>query len=99
VIALTLITQSDCPSCVAGKKVLAELAKEFPLQVDEVDVNSEAGRALALDQRLAFTPGLVADGRLIAHGRLSARALRRKFTTILATAEATRTAATRTEGS
>ena len=88
-IALTVLTQSDCPSCVAGKRVLAELSAEFPLQISEVDVNSAAGRVLALEQRLAFTPGLVANGRLIAHGRLSARALRRKFTTMLETTQST----------
>lgn len=81
-IRLTLLTQIDCPSCVAGKRVLAELAEEFDLQVDEVEVKSEEGRALALEQRLAFTPGLIANGRLIAHGRLSKRALRRQFTKI-----------------
>ena len=81
-IALTLLTQSDCPSCVAGKNVLAELAWEFALHVDEIDVKSEEGRALAFEQRLAFTPGLIANGRLIAHGRLSKRALRRHFTKI-----------------
>ncbi|MCI4660163.1 hypothetical protein [Cryobacterium zhongshanensis] len=86
-IALTLLTQSDCPSCIAGKRVLAELSAEFALQIDEVDVNSDTGRAIAREQRLAFTPGLVANGRLIAHGRLSTRALRRKFTTMIETTE------------
>lgn len=93
-IALTLLTQSDCPACIAGKRVLVELSAEFPLQIDEVDVNSDIGRAIAREQRLAFTPGLVANGRLIAHGRLSTRALRRKFTTML---EATKR--TQNEGS
>ncbi|TFC10438.1 thioredoxin family protein [Cryobacterium algoritolerans] len=82
-IALTLLTQADCPSCVAGKRVLTELAAEFPLHVEEVDLGSESGRALALAQRLAFTPGLIANGQLIAHGRLSKRALRRQFTKII----------------
>ncbi len=81
-IKLTLLTQGDCPSCVAGKSVLAELAEEFTLDVDEVDVKSEEGRTLALEHRLAFTPGLIADGELIAHGRLSKRALRRRFAKI-----------------
>jgi glutaredoxin len=96
-IALILLTQSACPSCIAGKRVLAELSAEFPLQIDEVDVNSDTGRAIAREQRLAFTPGLVANGRLIAHGRLSTRALRRKFTTMLQTPDSTQS--TRPEGS
>jgi glutaredoxin len=81
-IALTLLTQTDCPSCASAKRVLDELASEFPLEVNEVDVHSENGRTLAFEQRLAFTPGLIANGQLIAHGRLSKRALRRQFTNI-----------------
>lgn len=81
-IALTLLTQTDCPSCVSAKRVLDELASEFPLEVDEVDVHSGNGQTLALEHRLAFTPGLIANGQLIAHGRLSKRALRRHFTKI-----------------
>ncbi|MEB0003973.1 hypothetical protein QN357_13655 [Cryobacterium sp. RTC2.1] len=65
------------------------MSAEFALQIDEVDVNSDTGRSIAREQRLAFTPGLVADGRLIAHGRLSTRALRRKFTTMVETTEST----------
>ncbi|WP_323508531.1 hypothetical protein [Cryobacterium sp. 10I1] len=65
------------------------MSAEFALQIDEVDVNSDTGRAIAREQRLAFTPGLIADGLLIAHGRLSTRALRRKFTTMVKTTQST----------
>jgi hypothetical protein len=79
-ITLTLLTQTDCGWCTDGKEVLAALAREFPVRVDEIDLHSEQGRRLAAEHRLLFAPGLIADGRLIAHGRLSARALRRDLT-------------------
>ena len=79
-IALTLLTRPDCTWCSDGKQLLAGLAREFGLSVDEVDLNSEQGRRLVAEHRLLFAPGLIADGRLIAHGRLSARALRRDLT-------------------
>lgn len=76
-IALTLLTQHDCVWCSDGKRLLTELAKEFPLTIEEVDLGSDRGRLLATEHHLLFAPGLLADGHLIAHGRLSQRALRR----------------------
>jgi hypothetical protein len=84
-ITLTLLTQPDCGWCSDGKEVLAALAQEFPVRVDEVDLHSDRGRLLAADHGLLFAPGLIVDGRLIAHGRLSARALRRHLTRITST--------------
>ncbi|MGH7377388.1 MAG: glutaredoxin family protein [Candidatus Methylomirabilales bacterium] len=82
-IALTLLTQPDCGPCSHGRAVLAELSGEFPLTVREVDLHSEEGRRLAAEHRLMFAPGLIADGKLIAHGRLSQRALRRDLTRLI----------------
>lgn len=81
-IAVTLLSQSDCAWCEDGKKLLAELSQSFPLRVEEVDLSSAEGRRLAEDHSLMFAPGLIADGRLIAHGRLSRRALRRDLARI-----------------
>lgn len=76
-ITLTLLTQTDCTWCSDGKELLAGLSREFPLSIDEVDLHTVQGRRLAAEHRLLFAPGIIANGRLIAHGRLSARALRR----------------------
>lgn len=84
-ISLTLLTQADCTWCSDGKQLLAELAQDIPLRVDEVDLDSEQGRRLATDHRLLFAPGLIADGRLIAHGRLSKRALRKQLLSLTST--------------
>ena len=79
-IELTLLTQPDCAWCDHGKRLLADLDREIPLRVEEVDLHTEQGRRLAAEHRLIFAPGLIAEGRLIAHGRFSARALRRDLT-------------------
>ncbi len=79
-IAVTLLTQPDCPWCTDGKALLAALSDDFPLNIVEVDLHSGPGQALATEYRLMFAPGLIAGGHLIAHGRLSKRALRRDFT-------------------
>jgi glutaredoxin len=79
-IALTLLTQADCAWCARAKRLLADLGTSLPLEVTEVDLATDAGRELAAEHRLLFAPGLLHDGRLIAHGRPSARALRRELT-------------------
>jgi glutaredoxin len=76
-ITLTLLTKSDCSWCNDGRKILKELSLEFPLQIEEVSLESERGRRLATEHHLVFAPGLIADEHLIAHGRMSKRALRR----------------------
>ncbi len=76
-ITLTLLTKSDCAWCNDGRKILEELSLEFPLQIEEVSLDSEQGRRLAAEHHLMFAPGLIADEHLIAHGRMSKRALRR----------------------
>ncbi len=74
-ISLTLLTQQDCAWCSDGRELLAELSAVFPLHIEEVDLNTDRGRQLAGENHVMFAPGLIADNRLIAHGRLSKRAL------------------------
>ncbi|MFX1821322.1 hypothetical protein PV768_16200 [Pseudarthrobacter sp. CC4] len=86
-IKLILLTQADCTWCSDSRQLLASLSREFPLSIDEVDLNSGQGSRLAAAHRLLFAPGLIADGRLIAHGRLSGRALRRDLARLSPTPE------------
>ncbi len=72
---LTYVTAPSCRLCEHGRTVLAELGERYALSVREVDLLSEEGRRLVAAARVAFPPGLFADGRLLAHGRLSVRAL------------------------
>ncbi len=75
--AVTLLTQADCGLCEHAKKVLARAGEDYPLEVTEIDLASEQGRALAAQARVQFAPGVLVDGRPFGYGRLSERRLRR----------------------
>jgi hypothetical protein len=74
---ITLLTQEDCALCEHAKKVLARVGADYPLEVIEIGLASEEGRALAARARVQFAPGVLVDGRPFAYGRLSERRLRR----------------------
>jgi len=78
VILLTLLTQADCAWCERAKRLLADIEAE----VTEISLDTDEGRELAARHRLLFAPGLLHGDRLIAHGRISERALRRELTRI-----------------
>ncbi len=75
--ALTLLTQADCALCEHAKKVLARIGADHPIEVTEIDLASEHGRALATQTGVRFAPGILVGGRLFGYGRLSERKLRR----------------------
>ena len=74
---VTYVTAPACHLCDHGRQVLAELRARLPLDVAEIDLDSAEGRQLLATHRFAFPPAVIVDGRLIAHGRLSARRLAR----------------------
>lgn len=74
-----VLTQANCAWCDRAKAVLGSLGAEVGFTVREVDVGSDEGRRLAERCRLAFVPGVVCDDQLVAYGRVSERALRRRL--------------------
>lgn len=76
---ITLLTQADCRLCEHAKAVLSRVGLDHPLAVTEVDLATEAGRALAGQAGVAFAPGVLLDGEPFAYGRLSERRLRREL--------------------
>jgi glutaredoxin len=73
---LVLITSRDCHLCARAREVLASLS----LQAREVDVDSrEAHELAASGVPLAMLPVLWDGERVLAYGRFSERALRRKL--------------------
>jgi glutaredoxin len=75
--AITLLTQEDCPYCEHAKKVLAAVGEDHPVEVTEISLRSEQGRALTVQAGVQFAPGLLVDGRPFGYGRISERKLRR----------------------
>ena len=74
---ITLLTQADCAYCEHARKVLARVGEDHPLEVTEISLTSEPGRALAVQAGVQFAPGVLVDGRPFGYGRLSERRLRR----------------------
>ncbi len=75
--AITLLTQEDCAYCEHAKAVLARVGEDHPLEVTEISLASEQGRALAARAGVHFAPGVLVDGRPFGYGRISERRLRR----------------------
>ena len=75
--AITLLTQADCALCEQAKGVLARVGVDHRLEVTEIDLAGEPGRALAERAGVVFAPGVLVDGRPFGYGRLSERRLRR----------------------
>lgn len=74
---ITVLTQPECSYCESAKQVLERLSAEYRLQITEVDLRSERGRALAGRAGVLFAPGVLVDGEPFSYGRLSERKLRR----------------------
>jgi glutaredoxin len=82
--AITLLTQADCALCEHAKQVLTRVSNDHPLEVTEIDLASEHGRALAARAGVLFAPGVLVDGRPFGYGRLSERRLRRALRSLAA---------------
>jgi glutaredoxin len=81
---VTLLTQADCAFCEQAKEILARLERDHPLAVEEIDLATPAGRALAQRAGVLFAPGLLLDGAPFSYGRLSERRLRRALRRVTA---------------
>ncbi len=76
-IQITLLTRADCTFCEQAKEMLARLAREYPITVAPVDLETPEGERLALRSGVLFPPGLFLDGAPFSYGRVSERKLRR----------------------
>ena len=82
--AITLLTQADCTLCEHAKGVLVRVGADHPLEVTEIDLASEQGKALAVGAGVLFAPGVLVDGHPFGYGRLSERRLRRALSRLAA---------------
>ena len=78
-IQVTLLTRPDCHHCEDARRILGRLAREYPLQLSSLDIDSADGQEVAMRGGLLFPPGIVVDGRPFCFGRPSEGRLRREF--------------------
>ena len=78
-VLVTLLTAPDCELCEHAKAVLARVGEDHDLTIEVLSTQTEQGRRLMVEHRVAFPPGILLDGEPFSHGRLSERRLRREL--------------------
>lgn len=76
---VTLLTQADCAFCGHARQVLARVGEEHPLTVEEISLDTQQGRELAVRHGVLFAPGILLDGEPFGYGRLSEKKLRKEL--------------------
>lgn len=74
---IMLVSASACHLCADAREALDALAREFPIEIREVDVASAEGRAIVERFRPPMPPVVLVDGMLFSFGRLPRMKLRR----------------------
>jgi glutaredoxin len=76
-IRVTLLTRPQCGFCEDAKAILTRLAREYPLVIETMELDSSEGERLALEGGVLLPPGIFLDGEPFSYGRPSERKLRR----------------------
>ncbi len=72
------MTQIGCNPCARVKRMLSEIAPSVPgLSIREIPFDSEEGALYAFRHSILFPPAVLADGRLVARGKIREDELRR----------------------
>ncbi|QBX56773.1 glutaredoxin [Nocardioides seonyuensis] len=74
-VRIIVVDSEACHFCEDAHRALAALAASYPLDVDNVDVRSEAGRALMARHRAPMSPLVLLDDTFFSSGRLPRRKL------------------------
>lgn len=72
---VTVVESEACHFCADAHRVLTDLAVDYPLVVDTVDIRSQTGRQLMARHRAAMSPLVLIDGAFFSNGRLPRRKL------------------------
>ena len=65
---LKVFTLPSCTKCPAAKQVAEEVAKEFQMEYEVIDMASEAGRLTGLMHQVMSTPSIAIDDEVLARG-------------------------------
>lgn len=78
-ISVLILTQDNCAFCESAKDLFRDLARDFPLSVVILDMNSVEGQELALRAGMPFPPCIFINGEPFCYGRPSERKIRREL--------------------
>lgn len=76
---VTVLTREDCAFCDQAKEVITRLAKDYPLTLSELHMDSPSGQDMAARGGVMFPPGIFLDDQPFSYGRLSEKKLRREL--------------------
>lgn len=74
-VVATVVQSLACHFCDDADRALTELAENYPLVLDRVDIRSDRGRALVAAHRSPMSPLVLLDGTFFSAGRLPRRKL------------------------
>ena len=80
---LLLVVAPDCGFCDHARTVLSRVMADVPCALEELELTTSDGRALADTVRLPFPPALWVDGHFFGYGRISERKLRTHLARLL----------------
>ena len=72
---VTVVHAPACHFCHDAEVALAVLARDFPLVVRSVGIDTDEGRALVAEHRPAMNPLVLVDGSFFSAGRLPRKKL------------------------
>lgn len=72
---VTVVHAPACHFCHDAEEALAVLARDFPLVVRSVGIDTDEGRALVAEHRPAMNPLVLVDGSFFSAGRLPRKKL------------------------
>ncbi len=76
-VAMTLVTSPACHLCEHAGNVLAAVARQYPIDLQIIDLRSPEGASLQAHWRAPFPPMLLIGGDLFGFGRISQKKLER----------------------
>jgi glutaredoxin len=76
---VTVLSAPACELCEHAKAVLARVGEDYDFEIEECSTQTEQGRRLMVEHKVAFPPGILLDGEPFSYGRLSERKLRREL--------------------
>jgi glutaredoxin len=75
-IMVTFYTKENCPLCEKAKTILVDLAKEFPIEIDEQDIYKDDAQ---LELYQVMIPVVEIDGEQIAYGIIEKDVIRKRL--------------------
>ena len=80
---IQFLTMDGCHSCAEAKAIFDEVLTDFPeIKIEEINIVSEEGQALASKYSVMSSPGIIIEGELFSAGGVNKDKLLAKLKTL-----------------